>query len=138
MISEKLISSFFSHFPFFSKSVHPLISILLWEVHNEDRNVLSKFQIDPVNRLGEMAKTSSGPVKIQQQQLEGCRSECGNELLQHASGQRTPAQGKQQKSSSQATCNHKNQCMQQMTGHSSHSTSRYMTETHSSDCINVI
>jgi len=40
-------------------------------MHNDDRNVLSKFQIDPVYRLGAMAKTSSSPVKIQQQQLEG-------------------------------------------------------------------
>ena len=45
--------------------------IFLWEVHHDDRNVLSKFQIDPVYRLGEMAKISSGLVKIQQQQLEG-------------------------------------------------------------------
>jgi len=51
--------------------VHPLITILLWEVHNDDRNILRKFQINPVYRLGEMAKTSSGSVKIQQQQLEG-------------------------------------------------------------------
>jgi len=70
-VSEKLISEIFSHFPFFSKSVHPLIAILLWEVHHDDRNVLSKFQIDPVYRLGAMVKTSSGPMKIQQQQLEG-------------------------------------------------------------------
>ena len=51
--------------------MHPLIAIFLWEVHHDDRNMLSKFQIDPVYRLGAMAKTSSGPVKIQQQQLEG-------------------------------------------------------------------
>jgi len=51
--------------------VHPLIAILLWEVHNDDRNILSKFPIDPVYRSGEMEKTSFCPVKIQQQQLEG-------------------------------------------------------------------
>ena len=33
--------------------------------------MLSKFQIDPVYRLGAMAKISSGLVKIQQQQLQG-------------------------------------------------------------------
>ena len=71
MVSEKSISEIFSHFPFFSKSVHPLITILLWEMHNDDRNMLSKFQIDPLCRLGEMAKTSSGFVTMQQQQLEG-------------------------------------------------------------------
>ena len=32
--------------------------------------MLSKFQIDPLWRLGEMSKTSSGSVKMQQQQLE--------------------------------------------------------------------
>ena len=48
-----------------------MITILLWEMHNDDRNMLSKFQINPVYRLGAMAKTSSSPVKIQQQQLEG-------------------------------------------------------------------
>ena len=45
--------------------------ILLWEMHNDDRNMLRKFQINLVYRLGAMVKTSSGPVKIQQQQLEG-------------------------------------------------------------------
>ena len=33
--------------------------------------MLSKFQIDPVYRSGAIAKTSFGPEKIQQQQLEG-------------------------------------------------------------------
>jgi len=33
--------------------------------------MLGKFQIDPIYRSGEMAKTSFDPVKIQQQQLEG-------------------------------------------------------------------
>jgi len=51
--------------------VHPLIEILLWEVHHADRNMLSNFQNDPIYRLGAMAKTSSGPVKMQQQQPEG-------------------------------------------------------------------
>ena len=69
-VSEKLISEIFSHFPFFSKSVHPVITILLWELHHDDRNMLNNFQIDLLSRLGEMAKTSSGSVKIQQQQLE--------------------------------------------------------------------
>jgi len=50
--------------------MHPLITILLWEVHHDDRNILSKFQINPLYRLGEMAKTSSGFVTMQQQQLE--------------------------------------------------------------------
>ena len=71
MVSEKLISTIFSHFPFLSKYVHPLIAILLWEVHNDDRNMLRKFQIDPVYRSRAMAKTSFCPVKIQHQQLEG-------------------------------------------------------------------
>jgi len=51
--------------------VHPLITILLWEVHHDDRNMLSNFQIDLIYRLGAMAKTSFGPVKMQQQQPEG-------------------------------------------------------------------
>ena len=71
MVFEKLISEIFSHFPFFSKSVHPLIEISPWEVHNDDRNMIRKFQIDLVYHSGAMAKTSFGPVKIQQQQLEG-------------------------------------------------------------------
>ena len=69
-VSEKSISEIFSHFPFFSKFVHPLIMILLWEMHRDDRNMLSMFQINPLYRLGEMAKTSSGSVTMQQQQLE--------------------------------------------------------------------
>lgn len=40
-------------------------------MHNDDRNMLTKFQINPVYCLGEMAKTSSGSVTLQQQQLEG-------------------------------------------------------------------
>jgi len=51
--------------------VHPLIAILLWEVHNDDRNMLRKFQIDPVYRSGAMEKTSFCLVKIQHQQLDG-------------------------------------------------------------------
>ena len=51
--------------------MHPLIVILLWEVQNDDRNMLKKFQIDPVYRLGAMEKTSFGPMKIQCQQHEG-------------------------------------------------------------------
>jgi len=43
-----------------------MITILLWDVHHDDRNMLSNFQIDLIDRLGAMAKTSSGPVKIQQ------------------------------------------------------------------------
>jgi len=33
--------------------------------------MLNKFQIDPIYRSGEMAKTSLCPMKIQHQQLEG-------------------------------------------------------------------
>jgi len=33
--------------------------------------MLSNFQIDPIYRLGAMAKTSFGSVKMQQQQPEG-------------------------------------------------------------------
>lgn len=51
--------------------MHPLITIFLWEVHHDDRNMLSKFQINPIYHLGEMVKTSSGFVTMQQQQLEG-------------------------------------------------------------------
>jgi len=50
--------------------VHPLITILLWVIHNDDRNILTEFQINPVYRLGAMVKTSSGSVKMQQQQPE--------------------------------------------------------------------
>ena len=48
-----------------------MITILLWEVHHDDKNMPSKFQINLVHRLEAMAKTSSRLVKIQQQQLEG-------------------------------------------------------------------
>lgn len=71
MVSEKSSSEIFSHFPFFSKSMHPLITILLWEMPNDDRNMLTKFQLNPSYRLRAMAKTSSDFVTIQQQQLEG-------------------------------------------------------------------
>ena len=40
-------------------------------MHNDDRNMLTEFQINPVYRLRAMAKTSSGFVTMQQQQLEG-------------------------------------------------------------------
>eukprot|EP00253_Pinus_taeda_P017274 PITA_17274 len=68
-VSEKSTSEIFSHFPFFSKSVHPLITNLIWEIHNDGSNMLTKFQIKPIYRLGEMSKTSSGLGKMQQQQL---------------------------------------------------------------------
>jgi len=51
--------------------VHPLITILLWDVHNDDRNMLIKFQINPVYLSGAMEKTNFCLVKIQYQQLEG-------------------------------------------------------------------
>ena len=51
--------------------MHPLITSLLWEMHHDDKNMLRKFQINPLYRLGEMVKTSSGSVTLQQQQLEG-------------------------------------------------------------------
>jgi hypothetical protein len=108
-----LISEIFSHFPFFSKSVHPLITIFPWEVHHDDRNTLSKFQIDLVYRLEAMAKTSSGPVKIQWQQLEGADLSVEmNFCSMH------PARGhlhkeNNQKSSAKPSCNQRNQCMQQ-------------------------
>ena len=69
-VSEKSSSEIFSHFPIFSKSVHPLIMNLLWEMHHDGRNIPTKFQLNPVCRLGEVAKRSSGLVKMQQQQLE--------------------------------------------------------------------
>ena len=39
-------------------------------MHNDGRNMLTEFQINPIYRLGEMAKRSSGFVTMQQQQLE--------------------------------------------------------------------
>ncbi len=45
------------------------IGYLLREMHNGDRNMLTKFQIKPIYRLGEMSKTSSGSGKMQQQRL---------------------------------------------------------------------
>ena len=113
MVFEKLISIIFRHFLFFSKYVHPLTTILLWEVHHDDRNMLSKFQINPVHRLEAMAKTSSSPVKIQQQQLEGADLNVEmNSCSMH------PAKGhlhkeNNQKIISQALMQLKNQCMQQ-------------------------
>jgi len=117
MVSKKLISEIFSHFPFFSKYVNPLIEILIWEVHNDDGNMLSKFQIDPVYRSGAMVKTSFGPEKIQQQQLEGADLNVKPAATAWIQPEDTCIR-KQPGISIQATCNHKNQCMQQMTGHS--------------------
>lgn len=68
-VSKKSTSEIFSHFQFFSKSVHPLITNLIWEMHNDGSNMLTKFQIKPIYRLGEISKTSSGSGKMQQQQL---------------------------------------------------------------------
>jgi len=104
-VSEKSTSEIFSHFPFFSKSVHPFIMNLLWEMHTDDRNMLTEFQLNPVYRLGEMAKTSSGFVTMQQQQLE--RAELNVETIACSSNL---ARGhlhkeKQSKIISQASCN---------------------------------
>lgn len=71
MVSEKLTFFTFSHFKFFSKSVHPLTTSLLWEVHNDDRNMFKKFEVNLIYRLGAMEKTSRCPAKIQHQQHEG-------------------------------------------------------------------
>jgi len=46
--------------------MHPLIAILLWEVNNDDRNMLNKFQIDPIYCSGAMEKISFSLEKIQQ------------------------------------------------------------------------
>jgi len=94
--------------------VHPLIAILLWEVHNDDRNMLKKFQIDLVYCLGAMAKTSSGPVKIPQQQLKGAdlnveTNACSLDLVRghlHKENSYEP--------STKPPCNHITKCMQQM------------------------
>ena len=104
-VSEKSTSEIFIHFPFFSKCVHPLITNLLWEMHNDGRNMLTEFQINPIYRLGEMAKRSSGFVTMQQQQLE--RAELNVETIACSSD---PARGhlhkeKQSKIISQASCN---------------------------------
>ena len=71
-------------------------------MHNDDRNMLRKFQLDPLWRLGEMSKTSSGLVKMQQQQLG--RADLNVETIV---GSLDPARGhlhkkKQSKISSQA------------------------------------
>ena len=104
-VSDKSSYEIFSHFPVFSKSVHPLITILLWEMHNDGRNMLTKFQINPIYRLGEMAKRSSGFVTMQQHQLQ--RAELNVETIACSSD---PARGhlhkeKQSKIISQASCN---------------------------------
>ena len=74
-LSEKLISEIFNHFPFFLKSMHPLITIMLCEVHDDDRNMLSKFHINLIYRSGAIAKTSFGPAKNSTSAAWGCRSE---------------------------------------------------------------
>lgn len=55
----------------YNENLEFIDAIFLWEVHHDDRNMLSKFQIDLIYRSGAMAKTSFCPVKIQHQQLEG-------------------------------------------------------------------
>ena len=92
-VSEKSTSEFFSHFPFFSKSVHPLIRNLLWEMYNDGVNMLTEFQIKPIYRLGEMAKRSSGCDHAAAAAWTG-RVERGNERVQLRSVQRAPAQEK--------------------------------------------
>lgn len=42
-VFKKLTSVIFNHFQFFSISVHPLTTIFLWEVHNNDRSMLKSF-----------------------------------------------------------------------------------------------
>ena len=71
LVSKKLTPVIFNHFQFFSISVHPLTTILLWEVHKNDRSMLIKFQVNPIYRLGAMEKTSCCLVKIQHQQHKG-------------------------------------------------------------------
>ena len=138
-VSEKSISEIFSHFPFFSKFMHLLITILLWDMHHDDRNMLSKFQINPLYRLGEMAKTSSGFVTMQQQQLEGadlnvetmaCSSDPAKGHLHKEKKSKIISQSLMQ--SKDPSMQQQNQNMQQKSFTSSHSTSRYVTEPHSS------
>jgi len=108
--------------------MHPLITIFLWEVHNDDRNMLSKFHLNLLCRLGEMVKTSSGSVTMQQQQLE--RAELNVETIACSSD---PARGHLHKN--KTTMNHQSSdhattstCMQQIKintcmQHNSHLTS---------------
>ena len=112
-IFEKSSSEIFSHFSIFSKSVHPLITNFLWEMHHDGRNMPTKFQLNPVCRLGEMAKRSSGLVTMQQQQLE--RAELNVETIACSSD---PARGhlhkeKQPKIISQTLMKPKDPAMQQ-------------------------
>lgn len=93
--------------------MHPLITIFLWEMHNDDRNMLTKVQINPVYRLRAMAKTSSGFVTMQQQQLEGA-----NLNVETMACSSDPARGhlhkeKQSKIISQALMQSKDPSMQQ-------------------------
>lgn len=48
-------------------------------MHDDDRNMLPEFQINPIDCLVEMAKRSSGFVTMQQQQLE--RAELNVEMI---------------------------------------------------------
>ena len=141
-VSEKLIFVIFRHFLFFSKSMHPLITILLWEVHNNDRNMLSKFHIDPIYRSGAMEEKRLCHVKIQRQQHEGANLNVKPTLAAWIWPEDTCTRKNSHESATKPPCNHRNQCMQQMKGHSTsqqpHSTSRYVTKTRSSDCMNVI
>ena len=129
-VSEKLTSAIFSHFPIFSKSVHPLITNLLWEMHHDGRNMPTKFQLNPVCRLGEMEKRSSGPVKIQWQQFQDAdlnveMNACCMHLDRGNLHKKTSHE-----SATKPSCNHKIKRMQQWqptTAHGSHSTSRYVT-----------
>jgi len=82
-------------------------------MHNDDRNMLTEFQINPLHRLGEMAKTSSGPVKIQWQQFEGAdlnveMNSCCMHLARGHLHKETSHE-----SATKPSCNHKIKCMQQ-------------------------
>jgi len=98
--------------------------------------MLTKFQINLIYRSGAMAKTSFCPMKIQQQQLEGADLNVKPAPTAWIRPEDTCTRKNSHESATKPSCNHRNQCMQQTKGHSTsqqpHSTSRYVTKTHSS------
>jgi len=131
MVSEKLTFVIFSHFPFFSKSMHPLIAISLWEVHNDDGTMLRNFQIDPVYHSRAMEKISRCLVKNQHQQLEGASLNVETNSCSLGLAKGHLHKENNHELATKPSCNHQNQCMQQMKGHNTsqqpRSTSKYVT-----------
>jgi len=92
--------------------MHPLTTILLWEVHNDDRNMLKNFQVNLIYRLGAMEKTSHFPTKIQHQQHEGANLNIETDSCSLDPARRYLKKKNSHVSTIKPACTHKNKGMQ--------------------------